>query len=197
MCNNRIEVLQKEKRKLNEKSSSVTDAIDKKTANKNRAEADLTWKKKEIEFVNTTITDFRKELQQREVDVAEHTRQQRESILAATKEVGNEMRATQGHREKTLTAISTFDLAERKRRNQESTKMQNTTLATIFDSINMEKTINGVKRREDRVKNTETCETVALAELKRLQTISETVKKEQELSALRLKEKTEATQKKL
>jgi propanediol dehydratase small subunit len=61
----------------------------------------------------------------------------------------------------------------------------------------MARTDNGIKMRETRAKNTETLRTVAEQELKRLQTLNETVKKEQELSATRLKMKLETTQKQM
>ena len=55
-------MLQQEKRKLREKERAVQAEIERKTAIRNRAAADLTWKKKEVGYVENTIADFRKEL---------------------------------------------------------------------------------------------------------------------------------------
>ena len=195
MCENRIAVLQTEKRKLRQKERDVQREIERKTALRNRAAADLTWKKKEIGYVGETITDFRKELAQREQVVQEHIDEQRAAILEATHQVGVEKREKQKAREAVVYAVSECDLAERRRRNQETAKESMVTLADLFATIAAANETNGIQMREQRVKNTETIADVAQKDLERLQKMNETVKKESALSAQRLREKIERTQK--
>lgn len=194
MCQNRITILQAEKRKLEGKSQMVQEEIRKKTLLKNRTAADLSWKKKEISFVGDTITDFRKGLHQREVDAAQTARRGRTAILTETRGIGEEMRAQQTFREKDMFAMSEFDLAERTRRNQEGAKQQTLTLSALFASMEREKRADGEERRTQRLKNTQTCAHVAQAELRRLQELNDAVNKEQQLSATRLREKREEVQ---
>ena len=66
MCQNRISILQEEKKKLEDKRRSTTKDIDRKTELRNLAAADLSWKHKEIVLVGTTIKEFRTELNHRE-----------------------------------------------------------------------------------------------------------------------------------
>mmetsp|Transcript_11845 Transcript_11845/g.29006 ORF Transcript_11845/g.29006 Transcript_11845/m.29006 type:complete len:344 (-) Transcript_11845:63-1094(-) len=194
MCKNRIAILQTERRKVEQKKQEVQRKIEEKIKAQHLAAADLTWKKKEIEYVAKTIGDFRQDLARRETEVAEHQHEQREAILASTAEIGAEMRAAQRSSETGLLELSEYYLAEKKRTNLESTKLQTETLTNLFQSIAMEKTVGGEQLREQRVKNTQTIKTVAAAELARVQALNETVKKEQELSAARLKEKLDHTQ---
>jgi len=72
ICENRIAVLQTEKRKLRQREREVQREIERKTALRNRAAADLTWKKTEMGYVEQTLLDFRKELAHREQIVQEH-----------------------------------------------------------------------------------------------------------------------------
>ena len=72
ICENRIAVLQTEKRKLRQREREVQREIELKTALRNRAAADLTWKKKEVGYVEQTLSDFRKELAHREQMVQAH-----------------------------------------------------------------------------------------------------------------------------
>jgi hypothetical protein len=112
-------------------------------------------------------------------------------------QIGEEMRAAQREAEIRIMGVSEFDLTAQKRRNQECEQASRVAITQVFDEINMARTDNGIKMRETRAKNTETLRTVAEQELKRLQTLNETVKKEQELSATRLKMKLETTQKQM
>lgn len=174
--------------------AEVEAKIQEKVLAQQRQAADMTWKQREIEYVGSTICNFRQDLARRETEVAESTVRQRTAILTGTHEVGETMRAEQRHREKGIWDMSDYYLAERKRTNLEATKQQTETLTALFDDLFMEKTVAGVKLREQRVKNTQTIKNVAEQELTRLQALNETVKKEQELSASRLREKLESTQ---
>ena len=141
MCYNRISALQEEKRKLRQRERAVQEEIEFKTALRNRAAADVTWKKKEISYVGNTISDFRKELAQREKDVAEHIEEERAAILAATAEVGKEKRIAQKAREATVVATATFDIAEQAHKNMEQELTSMLTLQDIFQTIALEKQV--------------------------------------------------------
>lgn len=195
MCENRISVLQSEKRKLRNKERSVQAEIERKTLLRNRAAADLTWKKKEIGYVEDTISDFRKELANREQVVSDHIEEQRNAILEGTTQVVSGMRTKQKAREGVVIDVSTCELAERQRRNHEATKTSMVTLANLFATIADANDTNGIEMRAQRGKNTDTIAEVAQKDLERLQKINETVKHETALSAKRLREKIEGTQK--
>jgi hypothetical protein len=169
MCENRISVLQTEKRKLRERERDVQREIERKTALRNRAAADLTWKKKEIGYVEQTIADFRKELAHREQEVAEHIEVERAAILEATKQVGVLKRTAQTAREGVVLDVSAFDLTERRCKNQSATRTSIITLSNIFATIEADKATNGVTMREKRAENTATIEDVARKDLERLQ----------------------------
>ena len=196
MCVNRMAVLQQEKRKLREKERAVQAEIERKTAIRNRAAADLTWKKKEVGYVENTIADFRKELAHREKEVADHIEEERAAILAATRNVGVEKRTRQKAREQTIVGISTFDLSERQRTNRERERTSALTIADIYATIAVAKEENGEQMRKKRAENAETIADVEKKDLERLQKIAENVKAESALSAQRLREKIELTQKK-
>mmetsp|Transcript_21359 Transcript_21359/g.53611 ORF Transcript_21359/g.53611 Transcript_21359/m.53611 type:complete len:340 (+) Transcript_21359:63-1082(+) len=191
MCKNRIAILQTERRKVENKRAEVEAKIEEKIKAQHRVAADLTWKKREIEHVANTIGDFRKDIARRETEVAEHQHEQRQALLATAAEVGETMRAEQRHKEKGVWELSNYYLDEKKRTNLEATKKQAETLTVLFETLAMEKTVNGVNLREQRTKNTQTIKNVADAELARVQALNETVKKEQEMSATRLREKIE------
>mmetsp|Transcript_19276 Transcript_19276/g.63782 ORF Transcript_19276/g.63782 Transcript_19276/m.63782 type:complete len:196 (-) Transcript_19276:539-1126(-) len=128
--------------------------------------------------------------------VAEHTAAQKEAVLADTREIGMMMRSAQSARERNVSTFAAFDLAERTRRNHEATRTQTLNIRSLFSSIAAEKISNGITMRHERKKNMETIEALNKAELARLQGLNETVKREQELSAKRLKEKIDLTQRK-
>mmetsp|Transcript_875 Transcript_875/g.1895 ORF Transcript_875/g.1895 Transcript_875/m.1895 type:complete len:299 (+) Transcript_875:168-1064(+) len=193
MCKNRIAILQTERRKVENKRAEVEAKIQEKIAAQQRVAADLTWKQKEIEFVGSTISGFRQDLARRETETAEHQHEQRQAILATSAEVGNSMRAHQRNKEKGVWELSDYYLAEKKRTNLEATKQQTQTLTVLFETLAMEKSTNGIKLRDQRLKNTETIKNVADAELARVQALNETVKKEQEMSTARLRDKIETT----
>lgn len=195
MCENRMSVLLMEKRKLREKERAVQQEIERKTALRNRAAADLTWKKKEVGYVEETIADFRKELAQREKEVQEHIDEERAQIMEATRQVGIDKRTAQKAREAVIYDVAAFDLPERSRKNQEMTKTSMITLANIFANIADANEQNGIKMRQDRARNTETIADVARKDLERLQKIAENVKEESAQSAKRLREKVEQVQK--
>ena len=195
MCENRISVLQSEKRKLRNRERSVQLEIVRKTALRNRAAADLTWKKTEICYVEEAISDFRKELASREQMVSEHIEQQRAAVLEATTQVGVEKRTNQKAREGVIVGISTCDLTERQCRNQTAEKTSMVTLANLFSTIADAKDTNGIEMRVQRGKNAASIAEVTQKDLERLQKINETVKHETALSAKRLREQIKATQK--
>jgi len=195
MCENRISVLQSEKRKLRNRERSVQLEIERKTALRNRAAADLTWKKTEIGYVEEAISDFRKELASREQMMSEHIEQQRAAVLEATTQVGVEKRTNQKAREGVIVGISTCDLTERQCRNQTAEKTSSVTLTNLFATIADAKDTNGIEMRVQRGKNAASIVEVSQKDLERLQKINETVKHETALSAKRLREKIEATQK--
>jgi hypothetical protein len=120
MCENRIQVLQSEKRKLREKERALQTEIERKTALRNRAAADLSWRQKEIGFVGQTVTDFRKELAHREQEVAGHIEEERAAILEAARQVGIEKRTKQNTREETVTNISAYELTARQCKNKQA-----------------------------------------------------------------------------
>lgn len=144
-------------------------------------------------FVANRITNFRQDLAQRQTEVAEHQHEQQQAILASTAQIGEEMRAEQRQRETGLLELSDYYLAEKRRRNLESSKLQTETLTQLFDSISMKKSMEGMQLREQRAQNTQTIMNVSAAELQRVQELNETVKKEQELSAARLRDKLDTT----
>lgn len=183
MCENRISVLQNEKRKLRERERDVQREIERKTALRNRAAADLNWKKKEIGYVEQTITDFRKELAHREQEVAEHIEVERAAILAATQQVGVLKRSTQKAREGVILDVSAFDLAERRCKNQSATRTSMITLSSIFATIEADKAANGETMREKRAENIATIEDVALKDLERLQKVSQSQSQSQTSNA--------------
>jgi len=87
MCQNRISILQEEKKKLEDKRRATTMEIERKTALRNLAAADLSWKHKEIAFVGNTIKEFRTELNHREEEMAAINSGAKAEILASTREV--------------------------------------------------------------------------------------------------------------
>lgn len=84
MCQNRISILQTEKKKLEEKRRATTKEIERKTALRNLEAADLSFKHEEIAFVGNTIKEFRTELKHREFTMAAITSGAKAEILAST-----------------------------------------------------------------------------------------------------------------
>jgi len=87
MCQNRMSILQREKKKLEDKRRATIKEIERKTALRNVQAADLTWKHREIAFVGEKIANCRTDNNRREAEIAQNTAQARDEILASTKEV--------------------------------------------------------------------------------------------------------------